>query len=156
MKHNTSRKPSKPLPDHWDPRKIKKIMIFRENPDNPGSPYIPYILLLFPNWGLPIPWAGLNLRTCLSDSKLRAARPGTRFQKTFGDAYCHVFASVIHEHALVKAEDKANSTVLGSRRPGWRGKPGWNSNLVAPTWIFQPGANLAAPTWHIFPGLVGV
>ena len=45
---------------------------------------------------------------------------------------------------------------LGSRRPGWRGKPGWNSNLVAPTWIFQPGANLAAPTWHIFPGLVGV
>ena len=43
MKHTTSRNPFKPLPDPGDPQKIKKILIFWENPDNPGIPYIPYI-----------------------------------------------------------------------------------------------------------------
>ena len=52
-KHTSSRNPSKPLRDPWDPQKIKKIPIFRENPDNPGIPYIPYYsrsggCLLFP------------------------------------------------------------------------------------------------------------
>ena len=48
MKRNTSGNLSKPLPDHWEHQKIKKILIFRENPDNPGIPYIPYIPYIFP------------------------------------------------------------------------------------------------------------